>query len=165
MQDKLTSFLADFLARTSALREKWKAYTAKGAGCGSTCCELYGRFDPNTSCWKTAQLSLFEDSNTSYNRFPKKGMMRNGNVFRIYNSDFRIIVKDYTLLPTPIHSDAKAGIYRNSVLLKLFLEKNQKRMNYLAQLKGFTPCQTLSIYAAMMGFPDGHTIWECTEMP
>ena len=77
------SLVEDFHAKTSALQEVVWVSTEAALDYGVRCIELYGKLDLDMSSLRTAQLSFFEDSNGSYAIFPKSGMMRNGNVYRM----------------------------------------------------------------------------------
>lgn len=77
-QELLTSYLAGFPARTSALRERAPASTASEAACGSTWPASWVKFDPATSSWRTAQCSLLGDSEPFSGTWPRWGSMRAG---------------------------------------------------------------------------------------
>lgn len=108
----LTSLAVDSLARTSALLEKVSELSVKEAAYGLKCVELYGKLDLNTSSLKTAQCSLFGDSNESYATFPKSGIMQNGNVYQAPILAYNRVGNDYIVLPTPVKSTAN-GACRN----------------------------------------------------
>lgn len=114
---------------------------------------ILGEVDLNTSCLKTAQCSLFEDSNKSFATFPKAGMMRNGNVYRLRNLDSITEENVFTALPTPAKSDAKV-ILKSSVQYKRYYMKgHQDKALYQFQLNGLTANQAMMMYEWMMGFP------------
>ena len=79
---------------------------------GVRCIELYGKLDLDMSSLRTAQLSFFEDSNGSYAIFPKSGMMRNGNVYRMPTLVSTIAGRGCTLLPTPTKVKRQAGRFQ-----------------------------------------------------
>lgn len=105
----LTSSAVDSLAKTSALLEKVSELSVKEAAYGVRCIELYGKLDPDTCSLKTAQYSLFGDSNKFYATFPKSGMMRNGNVYQAPTLAYNRVGSDYIVLPTPTKSTAKGA--------------------------------------------------------
>lgn len=55
-----------------------KAWLESEADCGMKWQEYAGKYDPGTSSWKTAQLSLFGGLELCSETWPKWGMMRNG---------------------------------------------------------------------------------------
>ena len=78
----LMLYLEAFPAKTLVPQEKEKASQDQEAQCGNTWQGLLAKFDPNTSLWKTAQCSLFEDLELSLETFPRWGSMRNGELFQ-----------------------------------------------------------------------------------
>jgi hypothetical protein len=74
----LTSFLGDFLAKTSAPQGREPELTASEAAYGDTWPGLLAKFDPITSSWRTAQLSLVEGLDEFSETWPRWGSMRNG---------------------------------------------------------------------------------------
>ena len=83
----LTSSAVDSLARTSALLEKAQELRAAGLDYGGRCTELSEKSDPIMSLSKIALYLESEDSNTSYMDFPKSGMVRSGNVYKVASLD------------------------------------------------------------------------------
>lgn len=79
--DLLTWFVADSLAKTSALPETVPDWTAKGQGYGQKWLGLLGRYDPDTHSLKTAQLSLLEDSTECCVTLPRWGLMLDGELY------------------------------------------------------------------------------------
>lgn len=74
----LTWYRAGFRVRTSALREAATGWMASAPASGEKWCGSFAKFDPATSGWRTAQLSLLEDSDESSVTWPRSGSMRNG---------------------------------------------------------------------------------------
>jgi len=64
--------------------------------------EPFADYDPDTSCWRTLQLS-FEIPNLTESRiaWPKQGMSSRGLAYELPTSGHRICVSDCSLLPTP----------------------------------------------------------------
>ena len=77
-EELLMLFRAGFHAKTSQPQEKEQELMESEAECGNTWQGLLAKFDPNTSLWKTAQCSLFEDLELSLETWPKWGLMQDG---------------------------------------------------------------------------------------
>ena len=106
----LTSLAVDSLVKTSALLEKVSELQVKEVAYGVKCIELYGKLDLDTSSLKTAQCSLFGDSNKSCAIFPESGITRNGNVYQVPTLAYNRVGSDYIVLPTPTKSTAKGAM-------------------------------------------------------
>lgn len=79
----LTSFLADFHAKTSAQPDLVRELPGGvEVDCGHSSSALLAKFDPITSTWKTAQCSLFEVLELSLETWPRWGSMRNGACYQ-----------------------------------------------------------------------------------
>ena len=74
MRDSLAKTLALLESRQAYLREPEAVFTEKS-------CALLASFDPNTSSWKTFQLSLIVDSEPFSETWPRWGMTRDGYAF------------------------------------------------------------------------------------
>ncbi len=79
----LTSYLADFPVRTSALPAKAQESPEIAAECGDTWRGSLARFDPATSSWRTAQPSLLEDLGESSVTWPRSGMTAGGQCWEL----------------------------------------------------------------------------------
>jgi hypothetical protein len=77
------SSAADSHVKTSALPERAQESTASDPGYGAKWPESLAKFDPATSLWRTRQLSFIEDSGECLATFPKWGMTRSGELFRL----------------------------------------------------------------------------------
>ena len=146
----LTSSAVDSLAKTSAFLEKAQELRAAGLDYGGTCTELSEKLDPIMSLSKIALYLENEDSNTSYMDFPKSGMMRSGNVYKVASLDCNNVGKGYISLPTPCVSSAN-GSARNR-----FFGSPTYRGNYHEYIRdgesdGTYPNPELS--EALMSFP------------
>ena len=122
----LTWFQAASRARTSASQGKGLDSAASGLAFGQKCGELLARFDHDSSSWKTPQCSLLEDSEQSFQTFPKWGSMQNGACWEQIPLVLTTDEKEFGYLPTPTASDQyngnKIGItYKN----KRFIRKSQ----------------------------------------
>ena len=106
----LTSWLAGFPAKTSALQEKAPASPEPAAGCGVTWRASLAKFDPATSSWKTVQLSLLGDSELSSVTWPRSGMTADGQCWELMMSAPHTEGTGSGLwVPTPIATEWKAG--------------------------------------------------------
>ena len=66
--------------------------------------ESFARYDPDLSCWKTYQacLPMFETEWEEYSEsFPKTGMMRNGQLYRLQTLAHPTSASESGLWPTP----------------------------------------------------------------
>lgn len=106
--DVLTWWLEDFPVRTSALQEKAQGSTEPEAECGGTWLGWLAKFDPASSSWKTAQLSLIGDSGESLATFPRSGMTRGGLLWELPMLAQTIKGTDFGFWPTPVASDTSS---------------------------------------------------------
>ena len=79
----LTLFRQAFPVRTSALPATAKGLTATNPDCGSKLPASLVKWDRASSCWKTAQCSLFADLDVFSDSWPAWGMMRNGECWAL----------------------------------------------------------------------------------
>jgi hypothetical protein len=77
----LTSWLAAFPARTSALQEAVTASTASDPASGQKWRGSFAKYDPAESKWKTHQCSLLGGLDEFSETWPKWGSMRNGECY------------------------------------------------------------------------------------
>lgn len=103
----LTSYLADFPAKTSALPAEAQELMAVAAGCGPTWHGSFVKYDRASSTWKTAQCSLLEDSDEFSATWPKWGSMRSGVCWERTMPRLTMSVKEYGFWPTPTARDAR----------------------------------------------------------
>ena len=101
-EDLLTSYLAGFRARTSALPEKDPELPESVADCGQKWRGSLATFDRVSSSWKTAQLSLLGDSEQSSVIWPRSGMTAGGQCWELPTLGRRIRGTDCGLWPTPV---------------------------------------------------------------
>jgi hypothetical protein len=80
-EELLTSYLAAFRARTSALQGMGQVSKASAADSGKRCAASFAKWNPISFMWKTAQHSLFEDLELSLETWPRWGSMRNGECY------------------------------------------------------------------------------------
>ena len=81
-KELLTLYLGAFHARTSQQQEKAQELTENDQECGKKWQGSLAKYNPNTSSWKTAQCSLFEDLELSLETFQRWGSMRNGELYQ-----------------------------------------------------------------------------------
>ena len=103
---------------------------------------------------RTVRCCSGEDSNTSFEIFPRSGTMRNGTVGALRTSGTRITACGSTLLPTPVASDGgKTGRYYSRRALLLYLDRgHQHRLIYECYLAGLTDRDILTLYCTVMSF-------------
>ena len=68
---------------------------------GLKCSELSVNYDPNSSSWKTYQLSLYGDYQEFSGTWPASGMIANGKLFQLVNLEPYTKESVGLLLPTP----------------------------------------------------------------
>ena len=90
--------------------EGWKVNVAD---CSMNSCELFASADPVTSSLKTSQRCFQGEGGEIWQQysgsFPKAGLMRNGKLYRRRQWVRRTYAREYSLLPTVIAGDWKAG--------------------------------------------------------
>ena len=96
------SYLEAFHARTSAPPEKGLVSPESDQDSGQKWHGLLAKFDPATCSWKTAQCSLFEDSEPSLETWPRWGSMRNGACWVRPTLAHRTSGNASGLWPTPV---------------------------------------------------------------
>ena len=105
----LTSYLAGFRAKTSALPEPAPDWAAIAAACGLNSNASLARFDPDSCSLKTAQLSLIEDSQSCWPILPRSGLMLDGRCYPLNSSAPATFVTAPGSLPTPVKSWGRRG--------------------------------------------------------
>jgi len=104
----LTSYLADFHAKTSVVQEKAQELTVTGQDYGQKWHELSVKFDLDSCLWRTHQCLFPEDLQESSVILPKWGMTRTGHVYQHLTLERPISVTDSGLLPTPTARDSRS---------------------------------------------------------
>lgn len=104
--DVLTSFLAAFPARISALPAKALASTESEAAYGLKWHGSFARYDLDTFTWKTPQCSLLEGLDEFSETWPRWGSMRNGVSCLRPTPALRICESASGLWQTPVADDA-----------------------------------------------------------
>ena len=72
-----------FLARIYPLQEREKVLKERNQAYGLRCLESLGKYDRDTSSWRTPQCLLFEDSTELVETLPKWGMTLNGELWAL----------------------------------------------------------------------------------
>jgi hypothetical protein len=109
-----TSFTVGFRARTSVLRELELAWAASEADLSLRSCASLASANPDSSSWKTYQLSLFGGSTDFFWESMRWGLMRDGQLFQPQRWEPSIFVNDGTYLPTPTACDYGKNVGRKS---------------------------------------------------
>ena len=123
-EELLMSYRADFHAKICQLPIKTEmGLTEKEADYGKKWQGLLAKLDPSSFLWKTAQCSLLEDSEQSFQTFPKWGSMQNGACWEQIPLVLTTDEKEFGYLPTPTASDQyngnKIGItYKNKRFIR-----------------------------------------------
>lgn len=97
----LTWFLADSRARISASPARETVLTESGQDCGQKWRGSLAKYDPDTRGWRTAQLSLLEDSGESLETWPRWGTTVNGELYLLPMPALPILESASGLWPTP----------------------------------------------------------------
>ena len=105
----LTSYLAGFPVRTSASRGGVPAWRANAVACGLSSSASWAKFDPRSCSLKTAQPSLFEDSQPSSPILPPSGLMLDGACYPLASLVPAMSVTAPGSLPTPLKSWGRRG--------------------------------------------------------
>ena len=96
-------------ARTYPVPARAKGSPAPDRDSGVRWQELFVRFDPATSTWKTHQCLWEEDLQWSSVTLPKWGIMRDGVLLERTTPALPIGAKGFGLWPTPLSRDHKSG--------------------------------------------------------
>ena len=136
-------------------------------GFGPKSSESFARYDPESSCWRTSQGSLFEGLDKLLGGWPRSGITVNGTAYRLPLSVPRMSeIECGLLLPTPnageasrmyvmtLSSARRRVLHQGSWIATAIVLKNLK--------KGWANPR---FSEAMMGFPIGWTDLEPLEMP
>ncbi len=146
---------ADSPANQSALQETDSPKTTR-VGSGPSSSESFAWYDPDTSSWKTSQVSLLPEWATYSETWPRAGMTRNGTAFRRAQSVPHIHGPACSLWPTPRANSAMAARITSSADPDRYPNLETvilKRLGDGAIDRYVNPdfCQWL------MGFPEGWT--------
>lgn len=152
-----TSSVEDSLAKISQQPEDQieKAWLENEADCGLKWQESAGKYDPDSSSWKTHQLSLFGGLELCSEIWPKWGMMRNGEWYPLEMLAHDTSVKECGSLPT-IGTPIKTQRCRSEDFI------SPAKNPYELCPKGYLPHPEW--VERLMGWPDGWTDLNALEM-
>jgi hypothetical protein len=105
----LTSFLADFPARTLAELAPAPESKAHEAGFGWKWPASFAKYSPQTSSWKTRQCSLLGDLEPYSETWPRWGSMRDGECLEHITPELPTSEKEFGFWPTIRASDGERG--------------------------------------------------------
>ena len=116
--DELTSWLAGFHARTSALQEKVLDSTESDPASGEKWQGSLARFDRDTFSWKTHQRSLLEDLGLCSVTWPRSGMTAGGLCWELPMLALRTSGTASGSWPAPTATDYKSESMSFSLVAK-----------------------------------------------
>lgn len=99
----------DSLVRTSATLAAVTDSMENGAGYGESTQGCFAFLDHQSLSWKTHQLCLFEECQSSYETWPESGSMRNGACYPHAPWVPHMCDDDCSLWPTPTASMGRKG--------------------------------------------------------
>ena len=100
-EDSLTSCVAGFHVRTSALREKAQDLTGNVPASGRKCGESLARYDHDSCLWRTHQYLLLGDLDEFLETWPKWGLMQDGVAWGLTGLDCPTKEPESGYWPTP----------------------------------------------------------------
>lgn len=106
-------------AKILAMQEKVLDLEAHDQGFGANTRALFANFDPDTSSWKTLQLSLTEEWAQYSEPWPRSGTMQNGIAYQQQPLVRPIDVIDSFLWPTPRASMSRYVGQRKNAIKRL----------------------------------------------
>ena len=156
----LTSFQADFLARTSAQREAEKASTASDPAYGRRWAESSVKYDPSLCEWRTHRCLWDEVLPWSSVTLPQWGLMLDGVVYRLKTSEHPTngIAPGWSgeTLPTPSVAMAK-GSSENALTRVNGKSRLRNRLDYWVERDGKAGRLNPEFIEWVMGWPIGWT--------
>ena len=129
-KELLTLYLEAFHAKTSVQPEKEQELKENDQECGEKWHGSLGKYDQDTSLWKTHQCSLLGDLEEFSETWPRWGLMRNGEFWEVKSLAHHIQGTEFGLShPTPLKTDhfkflrfrkesvlkSTFGMHRNSI--------------------------------------------------
>jgi DNA (cytosine-5)-methyltransferase 1 len=112
-EELLTSYLADFHAKTSAQLEKGQELTESEAECGEKWRASFTKYDQDSCSWKTHQCSLLGDLEEFSETWPQWGLMRDGECWERQTLEQTIRGTEYGFSPNGIdkfHTPCTTGL-------------------------------------------------------
>jgi hypothetical protein len=164
-EELLTLYLAGFHARTSAQQEKAQELMENEAECGEKWHASLGKYDLDTSLWRTPQCSLLGDLEECLETWPKWGLMRNGEFWEVKNLAHHIQGTEFGLShPTPLKTDHfKFLRFRKESVLKSTFGMHRNSIAYWMTVNHGKIPSVEWIYW-VMGWPDGWASLNALEM-
>ncbi len=146
-------------------------------GSGPKSSESFARYDPESSCWRTSQGSLFEGLDGFSETWPRAGMTVNGMSYRLSPSAPRTLGRECSLWATPAswdavgsHGGGQGRSLRTDVRRwptpRQFMHKDSPEDRGKGNLGEVVGGQLNPMWVEwLMGFPIGWTALEPLEMP
>lgn len=157
-----TSLAAASHAKTSPSRDTGEASVEPGPGFGLSSLASLAKYDPDTSSWKTPQLSLFEDSTPCSVTWPRWGTMRAGECWA-RSTPARLTSESASgLWPTPAASAATRGWGQSLTGRARYSESTTSRIRADVATHGWAPRPHFLEW--LMGWPIGWTALAPLEM-
>jgi hypothetical protein len=159
---RLTASTPDSHAKTSVCAVQEQDSKVPAPDCGLKPIESLAKWSPDTSSWRTRQLSLFGDSEEFSGTWPTWGMIQDGELLELMPPDIITSANAYGLLPTPIATDWKGGT--TAIRKDTGKPREDQWRDYVKLHYGLTyPHPTHS--ELRMGFPEGWSELKPLEMP
>jgi hypothetical protein len=112
-EELLTSYLADFHAKTSLRQAEARELMESEAECGEKWRASFTKYNLNTRSWKTHQCSLLEDLEEFSETWPQWGLMRDGECWERQTLEQTIRGTGYGFSPNGIdkfHTPCTTGL-------------------------------------------------------
>jgi len=145
------SYAEDSPARIYRVQGKERASTPNGRDSGGKCSGSFAWYDPDTCLWRTWQRCLTGGLMKFSGRWPKAGMMLNGEAFALTKLEPATRESDCFALPTPTASMGQKGWGISLTGRNRYSEKTQEN----ALSFGYYP--PVKLIEAMMGYPEDWT--------
>jgi hypothetical protein len=164
-EELLTLYLEDFHARTLVPQEKAQELTENDQECGEKWHASLGKYDLDTSLWKTHQCSLLGDLDEFLETWPQWGLMRNGEFWEVKNLAHHIQGTEFGLShPTPLKTDHfKFLRFRKESVLKSTFGMHRNSIAYWMTVNHGRIPSAAWIYW-VMGWPNGWASLNALEM-
>lgn len=134
-------------ARTSVVQiQQARDLKGNALASGGTWPGSLAKLDPNTLLWKTAQCSLFEDSEECFETWPRWGMMHDGECWGLTPpADLAYCESEFGSWPSVTKSMSNDYKFKVESMLKVGFGATQHRLTYqMLTLHGLWPTATLA---------------------
>jgi hypothetical protein len=101
-------FVADSHAKTSAQQGNGEGLKGSGLDCGQKWPESLAKWSQDSFLWKTRQLSLITDLEPFSEKFPRWGIMQDGEFWELTIQDYHTTAIGAGLLPTVVKNEGIA---------------------------------------------------------